>query len=99
MTADGSAADERAVTNPAHWAVLLYEDTALCDVDTGELVDEGRRWTGIPRISQTPNPQKGCATLKRSPKPWYSPPSTTASTTAQRVWRPGTWFARRAGPG
>jgi ParB family chromosome partitioning protein len=40
VTADGSAADEQAVANPAHWAVLLYEDTALCDVNTGELVDE-----------------------------------------------------------
>ena len=40
MTADGAEADEQAVTEPAHWAVLLYEDTALCDVDSGELVDE-----------------------------------------------------------
>jgi ParB family transcriptional regulator, chromosome partitioning protein len=37
---DGSAADEQAVTNPAHWAVVLYEDTALCDVQSGELVNE-----------------------------------------------------------
>lgn len=40
VTAEGSAADEQTVTNPAHWAVLLYEDTALCDVGTGERVDE-----------------------------------------------------------
>ena len=40
VTAEGAEVDERAVTNPAHWAVLLYEDTALCDVDTGEIVDE-----------------------------------------------------------
>jgi ParB family chromosome partitioning protein len=39
-TAEGRAADERAVTDPVHWAVLLYEDTALCDAETGELVDE-----------------------------------------------------------
>jgi ParB family transcriptional regulator, chromosome partitioning protein len=27
-------------TDPAHWAALLYEDTALCDKETGDLVDE-----------------------------------------------------------
>ena len=31
---------EAAVTDPAHWAVLLYEDTALVVAATGELVDE-----------------------------------------------------------
>jgi ParB family transcriptional regulator, chromosome partitioning protein len=41
VTLDGSGADEQAITDPAHWAVLLLdEDTALCDVETGELVDE-----------------------------------------------------------
>ena len=40
VTAEGDEADDNAVTNPAHWAVLLYEDTALCDVETGEVVDE-----------------------------------------------------------
>jgi ParB family transcriptional regulator, chromosome partitioning protein len=35
-TADGQQADEQAVTDPAHWAVLLYEDTGLRDVETGE---------------------------------------------------------------
>lgn len=40
VTADGEEADDDAVTDPAHWAVLLVEDTALCDVETGEVVDE-----------------------------------------------------------
>lgn len=40
LTADGVTADEALVTDPAQWAVLLYEDTALCDVDTGEIVSE-----------------------------------------------------------
>lgn len=40
VTAEGAEADDNAVTNPAHWAVLLDEDTALCDVETGEVVDE-----------------------------------------------------------
>lgn len=56
-----------------------------------------RRLTGIPKTSQTPNPPRGYATLKRSPRPQYSPPGTTASTTAPQGWHPGTWFARRAG--
>lgn len=40
MTADGEEADDDAVTHPAHWAVLLVEDTAWCDVETGEVIDE-----------------------------------------------------------
>lgn len=40
VTGDGDVADETVVTEPAHWAVLLYEDTALCDVTSGEIVDE-----------------------------------------------------------
>jgi hypothetical protein len=40
VTAGGTEADEQAVTNPAQWAVLLYEDTALCDVESGDQVDE-----------------------------------------------------------
>jgi ParB family transcriptional regulator, chromosome partitioning protein len=39
-TADGQQADEQAVTDPAHWAVLLYEDTGLRDAQTGELVEQ-----------------------------------------------------------
>jgi ParB family chromosome partitioning protein len=40
VTTNGEGSDEEAVTNPAHWAVLLYEDTALVDVETGQPVDE-----------------------------------------------------------
>ncbi len=40
VTAEGDEADDTAVTNPAHWAVFLVDDTALCDVETGEVVDE-----------------------------------------------------------
>jgi ParB family chromosome partitioning protein len=40
VTADDEMVDEDAVSNPAHWAVLLYEDSGLVDVATGELVDE-----------------------------------------------------------
>ncbi|OBF24099.1 nuclease [Mycobacterium kubicae] len=39
-TADGAEADEQAVTDPAQWAVLLYETEIVVDVATGEAVDE-----------------------------------------------------------
>jgi ParB family chromosome partitioning protein len=38
--ADGQEATEAEVTDPAHWAVLMVEDTVLVDTDTGEPVDE-----------------------------------------------------------
>jgi len=40
VTADGDEADDTAVADPAHWAVFLVDDTALCDVETGQVVDE-----------------------------------------------------------
>lgn len=40
VTAEGDEADDTAVSDPAHWAVYLVDDTALCDVETGEVVDE-----------------------------------------------------------
>ena len=40
VTAEGDEADDTAVSDPAHWAVYLVDDTALCDVETGEIVDE-----------------------------------------------------------
>lgn len=83
VTADRSGADEQAVTDPAHWAVLLYEDTALRDVETGELVDEDTASTGIPRTSPTPRPKKVRGTPPPSPRQQCSCPNTSASTTAR----------------
>ncbi|MUL78833.1 ParB N-terminal domain-containing protein [Mycolicibacterium sp. CBMA 226] len=42
IDAEGTEAEatEESVTDPAHWAVLLYETTMLVDKATGELVDE-----------------------------------------------------------
>jgi ParB family chromosome partitioning protein len=40
VTATGAEADEGAVTEAAHWAVLLFEDTAYCDIETGDIVDQ-----------------------------------------------------------
>lgn len=39
-TSDGQEATEAAVTGPAHWAVLMTEDTVLVDAETGEPVEE-----------------------------------------------------------
>ncbi|WP_396932602.1 ParB/RepB/Spo0J family partition protein [Mycolicibacterium sp.] len=39
-TADGERATEDAVTDPAHWAVMLYEEDGYADAATGEIVDE-----------------------------------------------------------
>ncbi|KUI34195.1 ParB N-terminal domain-containing protein [Mycobacterium sp. GA-2829] len=38
-TPDGARVDEEAVTDPAHWAVLLVEDSVYVDTTTGEPVD------------------------------------------------------------
>lgn len=40
LAADGEDATEDVVTDPAQWAVLIEEDSALLDVETGEIVDE-----------------------------------------------------------
>ena len=40
LTAAGEVADETAVTDPAQWAVVLYEEDGWVDVETGEVVEE-----------------------------------------------------------
>lgn len=37
-TADGEQATEAALTDPAHWAVTLYEEDGYADAETGEIV-------------------------------------------------------------
>ena len=37
-TADGEQATEAAMTDPAHWAVTLYEEDDYADAETGEIV-------------------------------------------------------------
>jgi ParB family chromosome partitioning protein len=39
-TAAGEEADDTAVTNPAHWAVMLSEEDAWVDAETGEPVED-----------------------------------------------------------
>ncbi|OBJ90337.1 ParB/RepB/Spo0J family partition protein [Mycobacterium asiaticum] len=38
--AEGNEATEAAVSDPAHWGVVLFESEAVVDVDTGAVVDE-----------------------------------------------------------
>lgn len=40
VTASGEEADETVVTDPAQWAVVLYEEDGWVDADTGEVVEE-----------------------------------------------------------
>jgi ParB family chromosome partitioning protein len=45
-TADGTMVEEDSVTDPARWAVLVDEDDALVDAETGEIVEESSvDWT------------------------------------------------------
>lgn len=45
-TADGEQATEAAMTDPAHWAVTLYEEDGYADAETGEIVpDESIDWS------------------------------------------------------
>ena len=37
-TADGEQATEAAMTDPAHWAVTLYEEDGYADAETGEII-------------------------------------------------------------
>ncbi|WP_333890848.1 ParB/RepB/Spo0J family partition protein [Mycolicibacterium gadium] len=37
-TADGERAPETAMTDPGHWAVILYEEDGYADAETGEIV-------------------------------------------------------------
>jgi ParB family transcriptional regulator, chromosome partitioning protein len=38
LTADGEQASEAAITDPAHWAVSLYEEDGYADAESGEIV-------------------------------------------------------------
>ncbi len=40
LTAEGDEATENAVTDPSQWAVVIEEDNAVLDAETGEIVDE-----------------------------------------------------------
>ena len=96
VTAEGAEADERAVTNPAHWAVLLYEDTALCDVDTGEIVDdEAVDWDTEDQPDA--EPAEGLRHAKTVAETTVFAPEYYCRDYRAAGLAPETWFARRAG--
>jgi ParB family transcriptional regulator, chromosome partitioning protein len=96
VTAEGAEADERAVTNPAHWAVLLYEDTALCDVDTGEIVDEEAvDWDTEDQPDAVA--AEGLRHAKTVAETTVFVPEYYCLDYRAAGLAPGTWFARRAG--
>lgn len=96
VTAEGAEADERALTNPAHWAVLLYEDTALCDVDTGEFVDEEAvDWDTEDQPDA--EPAEGLRHAKTVAETTVFAPEYYCLDYRAAGLAPETWFARRAG--
>ena len=96
VTADGAGADETAVTEPAHWAVLLYEDTALCDVETGQFVNEGDvDWDteGQPDAE----PAEGLRHAKTVTETTVFAPDYYCLDYRAAGLAPQSWFARQAG--
>jgi ParB family chromosome partitioning protein len=96
VTAEGAEVDEHAVTNPAHWAVLLYEDTALCDVDTGGIVDEEAvDWDTEDQPDA--EPAEGLRHAKTVAETTVFAPEYYCLDYRAAGLAPQTWFARRAG--
>jgi ParB family transcriptional regulator, chromosome partitioning protein len=97
VNADGNGADEQAATNPAHWAVLLYEDTALCDVETGELVNEDDvDWEGT-EDNPDATPAEGLRHANTVTETTVFAPEYFCLNYRAAGLTPGTWFARNAG--
>ena len=96
VTADGSEAGERAITEPAHWAVLLYEDTALCDVETDEVVREDDvDWNTQDQPDATP--EEGLRHAKTVTETAVFTPEYFCLDYRAAGLTPDTWFARNAG--
>ncbi|OBG71000.1 MULTISPECIES: ParB N-terminal domain-containing protein [unclassified Mycobacterium] len=96
VTADGDEADDTAVTTPAHWAVYLVEDTARCDVDTGEVVDEETvDWDTEDQPDATPAEGLRHANTVTE-KDVFTPDYYCLDYRATGL-RPQSWFARQAG--
>jgi ParB family chromosome partitioning protein len=96
LTADGTEADEHAVTEAAHWAVLLYEDTALCDVQTGDIVDQDAvDWD----TQEAPDaaPEDGLRHANSVAETVVFTPQYFCLDYRAAGLTPNTWFARNAG--
>lgn len=97
VTAEGAEADDTAVTNPAHWAVLLYEDTALCDVETGEIVDEDTVDFDNTEDHPDAEPAEGLRHAKTVTETTVFAPDYYCLDYRAAGLAPEEWFARRAG--
>ena len=96
VNSDGSAADEQAVTDPAQWAVLLYEDTALCDVETGEVVHEDSvDWDTEGEVGAVP--VEGLRHADTVTETTVFTPEYFCLDYRAAGLTPGNWFARNAG--
>lgn len=95
-TGDGEPADEQVITDPAHWAVLLDEDTALCDVDTGELVDEDTVDWGTEDRPDA-EPEQGLRHANSVTETIVFVPEYFCLDYRAAGLRPHSWFARNAG--
>ena len=96
VNADGNGADEQAVTNPVHWAVLLYEDTALCDVETGAVIDEDDvDWDTKDQTDA--EPAEGLRHAKTVTETTVFAPEYYCLDYRAAGLTPEEWFARRAG--
>lgn len=96
LTADGAQADEQAVTDPAQWAVQLYETEIVVDVETGEAVDEDDvDWDTQDQPEATPAEglRHACTVTDAT---GYVPQYFCLDFRAAGL-TPEPWFARRAG--
>lgn len=96
LTADGAQADEQAVTDPAQWAVQLYETEIVVDVETGEAVDEDDvDWETQDQPEATPAEglRHACTVTDAT---GYVPQYFCLDFRAAGL-TPEPWFARRAG--
>lgn len=97
VTPEGAEADDKAVTNPAHWAVLLYEDTALCDVQTGEIVDEDSVDWDNTEDQPDAEPAEGLRHAKTVTETTVFVPEYYCIDYRAAGLAPEDWFLRRAG--
>ncbi|MDV3218847.1 ParB/RepB/Spo0J family partition protein [Mycobacterium avium] len=96
VTAEGDEADETAVTDPTHWAVFLVDDTALCDVQTGEVVDEqGVDWDTEDQPDATP--AGGLRHANTVIEKEVFTPDYYCLDYRSAALTPQSWFARQAG--
>ncbi|MGW0163515.1 ParB/RepB/Spo0J family partition protein [Mycobacterium sp. NPDC003323] len=97
-TADGASVDEDAITDPAQWAVLIEEDTALIDVETSEVIEESAiDWNTHDDPEATP--EEGMRHAKTVEDGTVYLPTFYCLDYAAAGFTLDTWFRRNAGIG